>query len=143
MEKTREEMLSIIRKVIGNKRFMFSDDYTKKAGYPEVGDGSEICAITKQNVFFTSKVLIRYYYDEETDSYPAMIEKLPICRRFDGFVRSNLKLEDLSLKDLTSLYNELAYYLWWENDVRMPEVRKQFVECEIKTKMFEKLTKLI
>ena len=143
MEKTREEMLAIIRKVIGNKRFIFSDAYAKKAGYPKVGNDREICAITQQNVFFTSKVLIRYYYDEETDNYPAKIDKLPICRSFDGFIRSNLKLDDLSLGDLRSLYNGLTYYLWWENDVRLPEIRKQFTECEEKAKMYAKLEKLV
>ena len=143
MEKTREEMVAIIRKVIGNKRFIFPDDYTRKVGYPNVGNEGKICAITKQNVFFTSKVVIRYYYDEETDSYPARIEKLPLCRRFDGFVRSNLKLEDLSLPDLTSLYKGLTYCLWWEKDVMLPEIRTKIKECEERVKMYEKLSKLI
>ena len=139
MEKTREEMLTIIRKVIGNKRFIFSDAYVKKAGYPKVGNGCEVCAITRQNIFFTAKVLINYYYDEEIDNYPAKIDKQPICNCFDGFIRSNLKLDDLSLEDLTSLYNGLTYYLWWENNVRLPEIKKEFKECEEKAKMFEKL----
>jgi hypothetical protein len=142
MEKTREEMLTIIRKVIGNKRFIFSDAYVKKAGYPKVGNSCEVCAITRQNIFFTAKVLINYYYDEETDNYPANIDKLPIFRRFDGFTRSNLKLDDLSLADLTSLFNDLKYYLWWENDVRLPEIKKEFKECEEKAKMFEKVNRI-
>lgn len=143
MAKTREEMLAIIRKVIGNKRFIFSDTYAKKAGYPKVGNDREICAITQQNVFFTSKVLIRYYYDEEIEYYSAKIDKLPLCRRFDGFIRSNLKLDDLSTNDLTSLYNGFTYYLYWENGVRMPELKKQYTECEAKANMYKKLNELV
>lgn len=143
MEKTREEMLAIIRKVIGNKRFIFPDDYTRKVDYPNVGNEGKICAITKKNVFFTTKVLINYYYDEETDTYTAKIGKLPIYNRYNGFIRSNLKLEDLSLPDLTSLYKGLTYCLWWENDVMLPEIRTKLKKCEERVKMYEKLSKLI
>ena len=143
MEKTREEMLAIIRKVIGKKTFDFSAAYINKHGCPNIGDGCGVCAITRKNVFFRYNVLVRYYYDEETDTYPARIKKAPIFGRIDGFIKGSVKMDDLSTNDLTSLYNGFTYYLYWENGVRMPELKKQYTECEAKAKMYKKLTELV
>ena len=143
MAKTREEMLATIRKVIGNKRFEFSEAYINKHGFLNIGDGCGVCAITRKNVFFRYDVLVKYYYDEETDTYPAHIKKAPIFDRIDGFIKGSLKMDDLSTNDLTSLYDGFTFYLWWENNIRMPEVKKHFTECEAKVKMYNKLTELV
>ena len=130
MEKTREEMLAIIRKVIGNKRFIFSDTYAKKAGYPKVGNDREICAITQQNVFFTSKVLIRYYYDEETDCMLAELkeqrinalhEAVSTLMPEDQMLLHLYYAEDLPLKEISEIVGHDHFYL----ATRLQRIRKK------------------
>ncbi len=105
----REELLENIRRIIGNKKFTFSDAYIKQCGNtPTIGDnGRKYYAITKKYLFI--------------DCW------------------GKVELENMFTKDLQKLYDDIVFYLWWETNVNLPKLKKAYEECLKYKPMFDKI----
>jgi hypothetical protein len=136
----REELLENIRKIIGSKKFTFSEAYIKQCGNtPTIGDdGRNYYAITKKYLFI--ECWGSYRYSEEEKEYGWYFMRYPIYYRANsGQNIHKVELEDMFTKDLQKLYDDIVFYLWWENNVNLPKLKKVYEECLKYKPMFAKI----
>jgi hypothetical protein len=137
----KEELLANIRKIIGNKKFTFSDAYIKQCkSTPTIGDDERnYCALTKKYLFIDCWGC--YSYSEEEKEWGWYFMRYPICYRFgDGENIHKVKLEDMFTKDLQKLYDDIVFYLWWEKDIHLTTIEKELADCKKYVNMLEKIT---
>ena len=136
----QEKLLSDIRKIVGGKKFTFSDRYLEKYR-PNIGDGERpINGITKKYVYVSCFLEMRY--GEGGAEFGAVIKKFPICyQRGCGSFVDKVELEDLFISDLEKILDELKFYLWWESEVQLPKVKKEYQELLELEKKYEKMKK--
>jgi hypothetical protein len=137
----REELLESIRRIIGNKKFTFSDDYIKQCGNtPTIGDdGRRYYAITKKYLFIVD-CWGRYDYSAAEKEWGWYFMRYPVCYRVGSGQNINkVELEDMFTKDLQKLYDDIVFYLWWETNVNMPKLKKAYEECLKYKPMFDKI----
>ena len=132
IEEKQNKILADIRKIVGGKKFTFSDAYIRKV-HPKIGVGNrEYATITKKYIYVSC--FLRYGWNEDRSEYGALIERFPICyQKGCGKFTDKVELEDLFVSDLEKILDELKYYLWWESCVNLPKVRAEYerlVECE-------------
>lgn len=134
----QEKLLSDIRKIVGSKKFTFSDAYLKKR-QPTIGIGTRpFSTITKKNLYVSC--FVQYTNNHDNTEYGAVIKKLPVCyQRGSGTFVERVALEDLFISDLELILRELKFYLWWETCVRMPKVRAEYNEVAELEKRYNKM----
>lgn len=130
----QNKLLADIRKIVGGKKFTFSDAYIEKV-HPNIGVGCmDYGTITKKYVYVSC--FLQHNNNEDCTEWGAIIKKFPICyNRASGSFVDKVELEDLFISDLEKILNEIKFYLWWESCVNMPKVRAEYerlVECEKK-----------
>lgn len=137
----REKILENIRKIVGNKKFTFSDAYIKQCkGVPIIGgEERQYWCVTKKFLYIEECWGV-YGYDEKADEYGWKFERYPICyRRGYGQNIKRVELDKMFTKDLQKVLNDLKFYLWWEGCVRFTKVAHEYQEClELKQK-YEKM----
>ena len=136
----REELLENIRRIIGNKKFTFSDAYIKQCkSTPTIGDdGRNYYALTKKYLFI--ECWGSYRYSEEEKEYGWYFMRYPIYYRVgSGECIKKVELEDIFTKDLQKIYDDLLFYLWWEKSVRLPKIEKEYAECKKYADIFDKI----
>lgn len=138
LEAKQEKLLSDIRKIVGGKKFTFSDRYLKKYS-PNIGDGERpINGITKKYVYVSCFLEMRY--NESKTEFGAVIKKFPICYQHGcGSFVDKVELEDLFIADLDKILRELKFYLWWESEVQLPKVKKEYQELLELEKKYSKM----
>lgn len=140
LKEKQEKLIAEIRKIIGNKKFTFSSDYIDKlykCESPCIGEGERpYYALTRGYVYCPCRVV--FSTNDENTEYGAHIMKYALC----GYqvTAKRIHLEDLFVKDLEKIYNDLKFYLWWEKEVRYKILRTKMIECEKYVKMFERMT---
>ena len=136
----QEKLLSDIRKIVGGKKFTFSDRYLKKYR-PNIGVGERpINGITKKYVYVPC--FLQKGNNEDNTEYGAIIKRFPICyQRGCGSFVDKVELEDLFISDLEKILDELKFYLWWESEVQLPKVKKEYQELLELEKKYEKMKK--
>ena len=136
----QEKLLSDIRKIVGGKKFTFSDRYLKKYR-PNIGVGERpINGITKKYVYVPC--FLQKGNNEDNTEYGAIIKRFPICyQRGCGSFVDKVELEDLFISDLEKILDELKFYLWWESEVQLPKVKKEYQELLDFEKKYEKMKK--
>lgn len=135
----QDKLLADIRKIVGGKKFIYSDIYLKNK-YPTIGVGERnYSVITKKYVYVSCFVL--YSNNEDNTEYGAIIKKFPLCKRFDGKIVDKIALEDLFISDLQKIYDDLKFYLWWEKNVHLPKIKKEYEETLVYEKIFDKCLK--
>ena len=137
----REELLENIRRIIGSKKFTFSDAYIKQCGNtPTIGNnGRRYYAITKKYLFI--ECWGHYDYSAAEKEWGWYFMRYPICYRFgDGENIHKVKLEDMFTKDLQKLYDDIVFYLWWEKDIHLTTIEKELADCKKYVNMLEKIT---
>jgi hypothetical protein len=130
----QDKLLADIRKIVGGKKFTFSEAYIKKA-HPKIGVGEmSYGTITKKYIYVSC--FLQHNNNEDCTEYGAIIKKYPICyNRATGSFVEKVELEDLFISDLEKILNEIKFYLWWESCVNLPKVRAEYerlMECEKK-----------
>ncbi len=136
----REELLEKIRKIIGSKKFTFSDAYIKqRKSTPTIGDDERhYDAVTKKYLFIDCWGCYRYSEAEKEWGWYFM--RYPIYYRVgSGQNIHKVELEDMFTKDLQKLYDDIVFYLWWETNVNLPKLKKAYEECLKYKPMFDKI----
>jgi hypothetical protein len=136
----KQELLENIRRIIGSKKFTFSDAYIKQCGStPTIGDdGRNYHAITKKYLFIDCWG--RYDYSVEESEGGWYFMRYPICYKVgSGHNIHKVELEDMFTKDLQKLYDDIVFYLWWETNVNLPKLKKAYEECLKYKPMFDKI----
>ena len=146
LKEKQEKLIAEIRKIIGNKKLSFSSDYFEqckkdslkiKYDTPYIGEGKRpYYAITKTYVYCPCRVV--FSNNNENTEYGAHILRYAL----GGYqtATERIRLEDLFVKDLEKIYNDIKFYLWWEKEVRYKTLRTKMIECEKYVKMFEKMS---
>jgi hypothetical protein len=136
----KQELLDNIRRIIGNKKFTFSEAYIKQCGStPTIGVYERnYNAITKKYLFIDCWG--RYDYSVEKSEGGWYFMRYPICYTVgSGQIIHKVELEDMFTEDLQKLYNDIVFYLWWETNVNLPKLKKAYEECLKYKPMFDKL----
>ena len=136
----KQKLLDNIRRIIGNKKFTFSEAYIKQCGStPTIGDdGRNYHAITKKYLFIDCWG--RYDYSVEKSEGGWYFMRYPICYKVgSGENIHKVELEDMFTEDLQKLYDDIVFYLWWETNVNLPKLKKAYEECLKYKPMFDKI----
>ena len=138
LERKQEKLLADIRKIVGNRKFYFSDAYLNKH-YPKIGIGDRpIKGITKKYLYVNC--FLQYSNNEGNTEYGAIIKRFPIhYQRGSGSFVDKVELEDLFIADLDKILRELKFYLWWEANVRMPKIEAEHNEVLECAKKYNKM----
>lgn len=138
LNEKQQKLLAELRKIVG-RGFEFSDAYMKQCKW-------EVNRIGEQDVRY-GKVTKKYVYigcraifttNEENTEYGAVIRKYPICKVPSFQIVNRIALEDLFVKDLEKIVNDIKFALWWEKDVRMKQLQAEMEECKKYTDLFDK-----
>jgi hypothetical protein len=130
----QDKLLADIRKIVGGKKFTFSNAYIKKV-HPRIGEGErDYGTITKKYIYVSC--FLQHNNNEDCTEWGAIIKKFPICyNRASGSFVEKVKLEDLFISDLEKILDEIKFYLWWESCVNLPKVTAEYqrlMECQTK-----------
>jgi hypothetical protein len=136
----QDKLLADIRKIVGGKKFTFSNAYIKKV-HPRIGEGErDYGTITKKYIYVSC--FLQHNNNEDCTEWGAIIKKFPICyNRASGSFVEKVKLEDLFILDLEKILDEIKFYLWWESCVNLPKARAEYerlTECEAKYNKMKK-----
>lgn len=133
----REELLASIRKIVG-KKFQFSEAYAKECGgYPTLGENERTYNIlTRKYVYIPCRVTFGKNTKGEVGAY---FHRYSLYKYFDGVVITKIEYEKLFTKDLQKIYNDLLFFLWWEKNVRLQRVEKEYNECRKYVDIFDKI----
>ena len=136
----QDKLLADIRKIVGGKKFTFSDAYIKKV-HPRIGEGErDYGTITKKYIYVSC--FLQHNNNEDCTEWGAIIKKFPICyNRATGSFVEKVELEDLFISDLEKILDEIKFYLWWESCVNLPKARAEYerlTECEAKYNKMKK-----
>ena len=136
----REELLENIRRIIGNKKFTFSEAYIKQCkSTPTIGDdGRNYYALTKKYLFIECWGC--YEYSEAEKEWGWYFMRYPVCYVIgSGESIKKVELEDMFTKDLQKIYDDLLYFLWWEKNVHLQRVEKEYNECRKYVDIYDKI----
>lgn len=135
----REELLTAIRNIVGNKTFKFSDAYLKQCGKgPTIGgEDREYSGITKKYLYISCRVTFGWNTDETECG--AFFHRYSIYKNFYGMNVTKIELEKLFTTDLQKIYNDIVFFLWWEKTVHLPKITKEYAECYSYANKFDKL----
>ena len=138
LQTMNDQLLADIRKIVGSKRFNFSDAYLKKY-QPKIGVGDRpIKGITKKYLYVNC--FLQHSNNEDNTEYGAIIKKFPIhYQRGSGSFVDKVELEDLFIADLDKILRELKFYLWWEANVRLPKIEAEHNEVLECAKKYNKM----
>lgn len=133
----REELLAAIRKIVGRK-FQFSEAYAKKCGgYPTLGANERTYSIlTRKYVYIPCRVTFGKNAEGEVGAY---FHRYSLYKYFDGVVITKIEYEQLFTKDLQKIYDDLLFFLWWEKNVRLQRVEKEYNECRKYVDIYDKI----
>lgn len=136
----KKELLENIRRIIGNKKFTFSEAYIKQCkGTPTIGDDERnYYALTKKYLFI--ECWGSYRYSEEEKEWGWYFMRYPIYYRVGSGERiKKVELEDMFTKDLQKIYDDLLFFLWWEKNVHLQRVEKEYNECRKYVDIYDKI----
>ena len=141
LKKEQTKLLAELRSIIGNKKLEFSEAYIKsrKGEYHKLGNGYNMnyYGVTRQSVMCPCRVI--YHASEDGREYGASILKYSLYKYFDGKIVKKVPLEDLFVKDLEQIVNDIKFFLWWESEVHYPQIKKEYEET---CSLVEKYNKL-
>ena len=128
----QQNLLAELRSIVGNKKLEFSNAYIKarKGEYHRLGSvGNDMIyyGVTRQSVMCPCRVV--YANNEDCTEYGANIRKYSLYKYFDGQNVKKIALEDLFVKDLEQVVNDIKFFLFWEANVHFPQIKKEYDEC--------------
>ena len=140
----QQSLLAELRSIVGNKKLEFSNAYIKarKGEYHRLGSvGNDMIyyGVTRQSVMCPCRVV--YSNDPLNKEYGAYIKKYSLYKYFDGQNVKKIALEDLFVKDLEQVVNDIKFFLYWEANVHFPQIKKEYDECIAFKEKYSKLEK--
>jgi hypothetical protein len=138
----QQRLLAELRSIVGNKKFEFSDAYIKarKGEYHRLGSvGNDMIyyGVTRQSVMCPCRVV--YSNDPLNKEYGAYIKKYSLYKYFDGQNVKKIALEDLFVKDLEKVVEDIKFFLYWEANVHFPQIKKEYDECIVLKEKYGKI----
>jgi len=138
------QLLAELRNIVGNKKLEFSKAYIvdrRKGEYHRLGNGYNMpyYGVTRQSVMCPCRVV--YKSSEDGMEFGAYIMKYSLYRDFEGQIVKKIPLEDLFVKDLEQIVDEIKFFLWWENEVHYPQIKKEYEETLTFVEKYKKLNK--
>jgi hypothetical protein len=132
----REEILKQLHDIIGGKKFTFSEAFIK-GHVLEIGQGRPYSVVTKKYLYVSCFAV--YKWDEEQQEYGTSIQKFPIFyNRMTGKYVDKVALNDMFTKDLQEVLDMVELALWWEKNIRLPEIQKQLDEVSKYAAIYDK-----
>lgn len=141
----QQSLLTELRSIVGNKKLEFSNAYIKARNgkyhrLGSIGNDMTYYGVTRQSVMCSCRVV--YSNDPLNKEYGAYIKKYSLYKYFDGQNVKKIALEDLFVKDLEQVVNDIKFFLYWEANVHFAQIKKEYDECiafkEKYVKMIEK-----
>ena len=139
----QETLLAELRRIVGNKKLMFSDSYIKARKsntYPTLGvAGSEMSyyGVSRKSVFCPCRVL--FGANEGNTEIGAYVKKYSLYKYYQGQVVKKIDLEDLFVKDLEQVLADIKFFLWWEAECHFPSVEALYKETLAYKEKYNKL----
>jgi signal recognition particle subunit SEC65 len=135
-------LLAELRSIVGNKKLEFSNAYIKarKGEYHRLGSvGNDMIyyGVTRQSVMCPCRVV--YSNDPLNKEYGAYIKKYSLYKYFDGQNVKKIALEDLFVKDLEKVVEDIKFFLYWEANVHFPQIKKEYDECIVLKEKYGKI----
>lgn len=125
LSETQNKLLADIRKIVGGRKFIFSDAYCNKV-HPKIGVGERPYSVITKKYLYVS-CFVQYTNNEDETEYGPVIKKFPICyNRLTGKFVEKIELEDLFISDLKKILDEIKFYLWWEANVQYPKAKAEY-----------------
>ena len=138
LEAKRNDLLEKIRKIVG-RGFEYSNAYISKcSGAPILNDTMQYGKVTKKYVYINCRCV--FSNNEDGTEYGAVILKYSLYKYFDGQNVTKINLEDLFIKDLRKIYEDIKFALWWETK-RMAKIEAEKAECQKYVDIFNKFLK--
>lgn len=69
----------------------------------------------------------------------AYFNRYSLYKYFDGVVITKIEYEQLFTKDLQKIYDDLLFFLWWEKNVHLQRVEKEYNECRKYVDIYDKI----
>jgi hypothetical protein len=138
----QETLLAELRRIVGNKKLMFSDCYIKARcnKYPTLGAvGSEMSyyGVSRKSVFCPCRVL--FGANEGNTEIGVYVKKYSLYKHYQGQVVKKIDLEDLFVRDLEKVLDDIKYFLWWEAETNFPHIEKLYKETLAYKEKYNKL----
>lgn len=139
LKEKQEKLLAQLRKIVG-RGFEFSEAYLKQCNWEcnRIGKGERrFGKVTKKYVYVPCRAI--YTTNEENTEYGAEILKYSVCTTHGN--TDKIALEDLYVKDLEKIIEDIKFALWWEKGHRMKQLEKEMADCQKYVKIFDKYFK--
>ena len=135
LKEKQQKLLSELRKIIG-RGFKFSEAYMKQCDFNcnRIGEQDiRYGNVTKKYVYIGCRAI--YTTNDEETEYGARIRKYSVCTTQGN--TNKIALEDLFVKDLEKIVDDIKFALWWENQ-HMKKIKAEMEECQKYVDMFNK-----
>jgi hypothetical protein len=119
----REEMIKTIRDLVGGK-VVFDENWNTRIS---VGEDRPVCGITKKYIYLGCKCYVKTVWEND-DILVSRIQRVPVCGSIYGEITSKVELNELSTKDLESIYDGVTKYFEWQIS-RIAGLQQQLGEC--------------
>jgi hypothetical protein len=119
----REEMIKTIRDLVGGK-VVFDENWNVRVS---VGEDRPVCGITKKYIYLGCKCYVKTVWEND-DILVSRIQRVPVCGSIYGEITSKVELNELSTKDLESIYDGVTKYFEWQIS-RIAGLQQQLGEC--------------
>ena len=134
----RNDLLDKIRRIVG-RGFEFSDAYISQCKErPMLNDAMAYAKVTKKYVYIGCRCV--FTNNEDNTEYGAKIMKYPLYKVPSNQLVKKIDLEDLFIKDLEKIYDDIKFAVWWETQ-RMVKIEKEKEECQKYVDIFNKFFK--
>lgn len=120
---SREEMIKTIQDLVGSK-LVFDEGWNVRVS---VGEDRPVCAVTKKYIYLGCKCFVRPVWEND-DILVSSIQRVPVYITLYGDVTSKVKLNELSTKDLESVYNGVVKYYNWQIN-KIAGLQQQLNDC--------------
>lgn len=136
----QQSLLAELRSIVGNKKLEFSNAYieARKGEYHRLGSvGNDMVyyGVTRQSVMCPCRVV--YTINEDCTEYGANIRKYSLYKY--GQNVKKIALEDLFVKDLEQVVDDIKFFLFWEANVHFPQIKKEYDECIAFKEKYDKM----
>ena len=136
LKEKQQKLLAELRKIVG-RGFECSEAYLKQCKYEANRIGEQEIRygkITRQYVYIGCRAI--YTTNDEGTEYGARIRKYSVCTNQGN--TNKIALEDLFVKDLEKIVNDIKFALWWEKVVRLKKLEEEMTECQKYVSLFDK-----
>ena len=119
----RQEMIKTIQDLVGAK-MVFDEKWNVRVS---VGEDRPVCGITKKYIYLGCKCYVKTVWEND-DILVSRIQRVPVCGSIYGEITSKVELNELSTKDLESIYDGVTKYFEWQIS-RIAGLQQQLDDC--------------